>query len=251
MVIMETNINKLSFKAGLNNSIIKQASNINIVSCENNFYNNYRIDAFFMKDRTNCFCNNTTIELFKTLSNKLHFPLLLPPSIRCYLSKPKIQTNNNFCIATNTKVFDNELPFEACSLFFLKQHSIENLNNNIEQRYKNKEMSSNHFLADTIHEWIHSLHLGFILNSDNARNKINNLTKFKLNKQERAVVNDILGKHASNNQNTAFEIIAETFTQTICKSLNKNLELIKNPIELLKNYPKELRNILRSIILQS
>ena len=62
--------------------------------------------------------------------------------------------------------------------------------------------------------------------------------------QENEIIYNELGEYATLPNNQYLEVFSEAFTKFICDSL-KGVELIKNPIELLKSTPKEFQKILR------
>lgn len=68
----------------------------------------------------------------------------------------------------------------------------------------------------------------------------------KLSLKENMLLYDILGKYATLPYNQYLEIFSETWTKFICDSLS-GTQIVKNPIELLKETPKEFQNIVRKI----
>ena len=86
--------------------------------------------------------------------------------------------------------------------------------------------------------------------------KVQGITGFELIKKlqtktltskENEIVFDFLGEYATNPENQYLEVFSEAFTKFICDSL-KGIELVKNPIELLKNTPDEFQKILKKVI---
>lgn len=78
-------------------------------------------------------------------------------------------------------------------------------------------------------------------------NIIKNLETKKLTPKENEIIFDILGEYSTLPINQYLEVFSETFTKFICASL-KGTELSKNPIELLKNSPKEFQNIIKKVV---
>ena len=56
-----------------------------------------------------------------------------------------------------------------------------------------------------------------------------------------------MGEYSTRPKNQYMEVFAETFTKFICDALSGD-KLIKNPIELFKNSPKEFQTIVRKTI---
>ena len=130
----------------------------------------------------------------------------------------------------------------------------------------NKERSSSHFLSPFIHEIMHSVYLNYIYSKygyegncpytkkkyyRNDKNlglqMMKKLTNLSFDNQENLLINDVLGRYSTIKTNQYHEVFSETFTKIICDSL-KGIDIVKNPIDVLKNMPIEFRKIIAKVI---
>ena len=260
---------KQSFKAGLNKFVKEQAEITNPVALEQLFNDTFNIEASFKDNKSAAFANSTCIKLLSNIAEKIKLKFFSPPAIYIYNRENIINKNdaNNFCIQDTKEVLKNDYPFPGRSIFFKDFENFEEINNGIEILYDKKISSSNHFLAPFIHEWLHSIHLDMIYsklgyggacsylnevypvknNKLTGIELIKQLETKKLSKKENDVIFDMLGEYSTRGENQYLEIFAEAFTKFICKSLNGNLEVVKNPFDIIKTTSKDFQKILNKV----
>lgn len=115
------------------------------------------IDANFKGNKPIAFCLSQIYDIFNQLNIKiLKFTF---PRFRVFnQSQLAINFKNTaFCLPETQLILKDDLPFETGSIFQKEIDNIEHLNALIEKDYQNGNRSSNHFLADTIHEIMHSI----------------------------------------------------------------------------------------------
>lgn len=264
---MNNLINIVSFKAGLNNKILNQEK-ITKPDKIQEIFGKYGIETDFDKNKTISYANMICLEIFDSIKKRFNINYNMPPAIFAYQSRYLIEKNSvNFCIPDTTNVLSNDYPFLGRSIFFNECKNLKQINNITDRLYKNKEISSPHFLSPFIHEWFHSIHLdsiyskyGYGGNCDVMKEIYPSKTKLKsgysilkeletktLQKQENMVVYDVLGKYSTQTTNQYLEIFSETLTMAICKSLD-GLKLIHNPLEVIKNTPNEFQKIFLKVL---
>lgn len=264
------NSDNLAFRSGLTTKIAIQEKFVNPTKIESNFMNDYNIETSFGQNKSAALANKFCADIFARLGNVFKSNCAFPPCIKLYDRKDLVDISSaeNFCIPDTKEVLSNDYPFPGRSVFFQSFKNLRYLDDVTEFQYKNKKTSSPHFLAPFIHEWLHSLQLdeiykkfGYGGNCDYLKsiypthnrkitgyNLIKNLQTKTLTPKENEVVYDVLGEYATFSVNQYLEVFSETFTKFICASL-KGVELVKNPIDLLKNSPKEFQKIINKIIL--
>lgn len=260
--------NTPNFKSNLTNKIILQEKFTNPEKLEQLFAENYGIESRFLNNKTSAIANKYCITIFEELSKKLKFNYFFPPAITQYKKEELINKISaiNFCIPDTKEVLLKDYPFVGRSIFFGNNLNLQDTDFITETQYKNKKTSSPHFLASFIHEWIHSLQIDSIykkygyggnceyLNSIYPQKNtqisgykiLQELQNKKLSKEENTLIYDILGEYSTKPQNQYLEIFSETLTKFICESL-KGTKFIKNPLDLIKNTPKEFQAILKKI----
>lgn len=260
---------KLAFRSGLTTKIAIKEKLINPTKIETHFINNYNIEASFDQSKSAALANQFCADIFTKLAKVLKNNCAFPPCIKLYKRKNLIDASSaeNFCIPDTKEVLTNDYPFPGRSIFFQDFKNLRHIDDITEFQYKNKRTSSPHFLAPFIHEWLHSLQLdeiyrkfGYGGNCNYLKSiyPINNkeITGFNLIKnfqtktltpKENEIVYDTLGEYATLPTNQYFEVFSEAFTKFICESL-KGVELVKNPMDLLKNSPREFQNIITKIL---
>lgn len=266
---MNNNINSLAFGSGLNTKIKVKEKFIFPQNIENVLANKYGVEANFIQNKAVALANKFCVQIFEKLADILKQELILPPCITafdriCLIDK---KSASNFCIPDTKEVIKGEYPYPGRSVFFQRIKNLSEIDDITEYQYKNKRTSSSHFLSPFIHEWLHSFHLDAIYNKfgyggsceylinrypfKNTKitgiDVIKQLQTKKLTPNENEIIFDTLGEYSTNPENQYLEIFSETFTKFICASLN-GIELVKNPIELLKNTPREFQKILKKII---
>lgn len=265
----QTQCNDIKFKHGLNKDIINNSKIIDTKEIEKIFERQFSIDTKFDSNKPNAICTFLTSHLFHLLSQKYKEFTAKPPRIRSFHPKELITPQKqSFCLKDSQLVMKKEPPFEMRSIFYNEPQSLEFLNDIIETQYNHGERSSNHFLSEHIHEWLHNIHIDSIYkrfgyggncvygrmkypernSTISGINIIKNLEIQKLDNKEKEITKDILGTYSTKSNNEYFEIFAEAFTQIICKSIDKDcLSFKQNPIEILKKYPKDFKKILLKI----
>ena len=261
-----TNNNNFTFGSGLNIKIRIHERLINSQIVENNFADRYGIEASFIQNKSAALANKFCADIFEKLGKLICLKFVLPPCITVFERKDLVDKNSalNFCIPDTKEVLKNDYPFFGRSVFFQNFKNLNEIDDITDYQYKNKRTSSSHFLSPFIHEWLHSIHIDRIynkfgyggsceyLNEKYPRKSLNKsgfemikeLQNKKMTMQENEIIYNELGEYATLPNNQYLEVFSEAFTKFICDSL-KGVELIKNPIELLKSTPKEFQKILR------
>ena len=233
-----------------------------------NFANKHGIETSFLNNKSGAYANAICLTLFEKLKKTTNLTYSYPPAIFIYKKLSLIDKNSpeNFCIPDTKNILQNEYPFAGRSIFFCNTPSLEEINYYVEKNYINKKISSSHFLAPFIHEWIHSLQLDYIYKTYGyggdckylqdcyplRKEKITGVELLKelenktLSKKENQVVFDILGSYATQSINQYLEIFSETLTKIICDSIS-GTNFKQNPIEELKKTPKEFQIIFNKI----
>lgn len=263
------NIENLSFGSGLNAKIKIKEKFIFPQKLESDFANNYGVEANFIQNKSVALANKFCVKIFEKLAEIYKQKVILPPCItvfdrNCLIDK---KSASNFCIPDTKEVIKGEYPYPGRSIFFQNFKDLSEIDDITEFQYNNKRTSSSHFLAPFIHEWLHSFHLNAIYNKfgyggnceylrKKYPSKTQGITGFDIIKQlqtktltskENEIIFNTLGEYATQPENQYLEVFSESFTKFICSSL-KGVELVKNPIELLKNTPEEFQKILKKII---
>lgn len=165
-----------------------------------------------------------------------------------------------FCLFESSSVLKGEPVFETRSLFLNSNFQTLNIiNSNAENNYNNNRWSStNHFLHTFIHEWVHNVHtdvlyrmFGYDGTCPMARQRYNSLngyyydpnpyvsgigllTKMRNTNyipEAKKVIQKEISEYAAGRRNTItneeiggnpFEVVAETITKKIVKTLNPN-----------------------------
>ena len=96
---------------------------------------------------------------------------------------------------------------------------------------------------------MHAVYLSFIKGRQSSNVILENLQSKVFNSEENKIIANTIGEYATTPQNQYHEVFAETFTQLICKSLSPNsCSLMNNPLEILKDYPKEFLAIIKNVL---
>ena len=162
----------------------------------------------------------------------------------------------------------NELSFETGSVFQKKILNLENWDSKIETDFLKNKRSSGHFLAETIHELMHSVYIKLIYTKygyggkcpyTNSLYPCSNSNKSGLDvmyelqnknfsKEENLTINYVLGNYATKPRNQYHEVFTETFTKLICDSLSDDAMPKANPLDGLKRLPPEFLKILYKVL---
>lgn len=248
--------NNLHFKAGLTSSATILQHNVDCKQIEKMFYTKQNIVADFSNNKPLALAIFISNNIMEYLNKNFNFLKLFTPSINVYNSKELILDKNlyHFCIPENKKVLKNKSEYKVGSIFYQNIQNLEELDFQREQAYKLGLKGSNHFLADILHEMMHSTYLKMIfdkckkqsLNKQDLLFKLQNKT---FTSKENIIIEDVLGKEAAKPLNQYHEIFAETFSDIICSSLSNETYLpLKNPIYNLKQYPKNFLKIIQKVI---
>ena len=260
----------VSFKSGLTKDILNESFRIKSKEVESFLCTKKNIDCNFLNNTPNTIGTLLTEHIFSKLASISQGFGAKPPRIRTFIAEDLVKPQNqNFCIKDSQIVLKNEPPFEMRSIFYKQEKSLKDIDEQIEEEFHQGKRSSNHFLADYIHEWIHNIHLNAIYSKHGYGGKcpygqsqypntnynktgievVKELENKTLTKTENELTKDILGEYSTDSKNQYFEILSETFTQLICKSLSKDcLSFKKNPFELLNKYPAEFKQIIIKIL---
>lgn len=260
--------NKTNFKSGLTNKILLKEKYLNIERQTKFFAEKFGIETKFLNNKSATLANKLCINIFEELAKKLNQTILLPPAIFIYEPDNIIDKTSpsNFCIPDTKEILKDEDPFAGRSIFFKNFKNLEEINSTTDYSYHNKMVSSSHFLAPFIHEWLHSFQLDHIFKIygyggdceylksiyPDKNTEINGIELLKqlqdktLSEKENEIIFDNLGEYSTRSTNQYLEIFSEAFTKLICDSLDK-CNLTKNPIDELKRKSPEFQEIIRKI----
>lgn len=262
MNITNNTNNKINFGAGLNQKIKIRQFFTNTSKTENLFYNKYGICADFNENKPLAFVNTLCADIFEQLGKKLNISITAPPVIKVYKQNELVKNEKyiNFCIPENEKLFNDDVTYPAGSIFLKDYNNLKQIDEITEKMFENGKISSNHFLAMFIHEWLHSIHLDHIYSKfgyegdckylsemyPKQKNPIHDIKFLQnkcLSKEETQIVINELDSYAGEKTNQYFEVFSEMFTKLICSSISKDCKLIKNPIDLFRKTPEKLQKI--------
>lgn len=260
--------NNITFKQGLSSKILQAEKLINVEKQAKLFAENYGVEVEFLNNKSatlaNCYCLKILLEL----ATKFNTMISLPPAVFLYKENNLIDNSmsDNFCISDTQDVLKNEYPFAGRSIFFKDFYNLKEIDIKSEILYSKKISSSPHFLAPFIHEWLHSLQLHSIYDKygyggdceylkkmypDKGKGikgveLIKELETKNLTPEENEIIFDNLGEYATKPENQYLEVFSETITQLICSSL-KGTEIVKSPLDLLKNKNAEFKKIIEKV----
>lgn len=248
--------NNINFKAGLSSNAIILQHKIDCKRIESLFYSKQNITANFSNNKPLALAIFIANNIMEFLNKNFNFSRLFAPSINVYNPKDLLLDKNlyHFCLPDNRIVLKNNLEYKAGSIFYQNINNLEELDLQREQAYKLGLKGSNHFLADILHEMMHSTYLKIIFDKCNKQSLDKQDLLFKLqnktlNSQENKIIKDMLGTDATRSINQYHEIFAETFSDIICSSISNESYLpLNNPIHNLKQYPKEFLKVLQKVI---
>ena len=246
-----------NFRSGLTRKLIKDIKNTDIVKNQTDFAQ-IGIDADFNGSKSICANFVLTANILAEIAGKFKLPFdFLPPAIKVYEKKDLINKSDNavgFCITDTKSVLKNCEPFIGGSIFINKQKNglWHNEFYSDFERLMNWRASS-HFLSGTLHEWFHCIHQNLIfkqkgyegdcpiLREQYYKKNANGLQSIDIqtnlpNLPEARILEKLIGRYAANSR-SMMEVFAELMTQMTVKSLDKDLNIIKNPLD---NLPKDL-----------
>lgn len=259
----------ITFTSGLSKQILNSAKS-NIPELQEKVFAYQGIEAQFLNNSSASFANNMCLNIFKDLFKRFKLNLSLPPAVFIYQRNNIVNKSyaDNFCIPETQDVLIDEYPFSGRSVFFKNFHNLEEINDITEFQFQNKRVSSSHFLAPFLHEWIHSFHLDVIYKTfgyggnceymrevyPKKNTKINGfqlLKKLELqifSDTENQIIYDTLGEYSTLPENQYLEVFSEAWTKFICNSID-NFHLVKNPFDEFKKTNKNFQAIIYKILL--
>lgn len=244
--------NSLNFKSGLSSKIVQMQKDVNVSSIENFFKQAYSIETNFKMNRPVALSSFFAVNILENAKLFLKNFNLTTPEINVY-KKGELITSlplHNFCIPENSIVTNENKIYPKGSIFYEEQKSLEEMDALIEKDYIANKRSSGHFLADTIHEMMHSIYLNHLEKIYKNDFILKDLEHRTLSDDENIIIAENIGKYATTAKNQYHEIFAETFTKLFCNAISpQDLCLKKNPIEELKKYPKDFQKIIKKIII--
>lgn len=271
MEVKQTNIN---FKGGLTKEVNQISKKISPREISSQFTSEFKVDANFKDNNGIAMCNALVANIFEHLNKKYKLPFTsMPPRIRVFeksdLHKPVSSNTFGFCIPDSRKVLKSEEPFELRSLFFdNKYKSLEEIDSVTENSYKKGLVSSDHFLGNTIHEFVHNFHIDEIfkkfgyggdcpygiqkydqrIQNPKGIKIVEDMQNTQLSTKEKEIITEHLGAHSADEN--ILEVIPEYFTKLIIKSLDtKTLLPVKDPFKDIKE-PKEFIKIINKCFYQ-
>lgn len=253
------NVNKINydntvFKSGLTGKIIKDIKNTDIYKQELDFAER-GIQADFLNSKTICANFAYVSDILDEISGRYKLPFHYnPPAIQVYKKNELIEQQKNtsgFCIPDSREVIKGESKYIGSSIFMDKNANGLFTNNLLaDLNYLTNWHPSSHFLSTTLHEWFHCIHINLILKKKGYEGKCPILkTKYykenangldSINIQSNLFgistkVADNIGRYAVFSR-SMLEVFAELMTKITADSLNKDLKVVKNPMD---NIPKD------------
>lgn len=224
----------LNFTAGLNKKLSAKCLFFESRDLERKLSLYENIDANFKGNKPIAFCLSQIYDIFNQLNIKiLKFTF---PRFRVFnQSQLAINFKNTaFCLPETQLILKDDLPFETGSIFQKEIDNIEHLNALIEKDYQNGNRSSNHFLADTIHEIMHSIFIDKIYQKygyngicpytkekypmkntqKDGLEIMKELQNKRFSDKENAIIESILGKYAAKPLNQYHEVFCRIFYET-------------------------------------
>lgn len=245
--------NNFTFKSGLNPQIINLQKKIKVSDIETYLLKNNMIKADFNSNAPVAISCLLSIKLIAAFQNFLKNFKFWVPEINVYNPNDLITNKplHNFCIQEPQIITKENKVYPAKTLFFEAKNSLEEIDSANESDFVQHKRSSGHFLAETLHEMMHAMYLDHIstLYPNKQKETLKLLEHKTFNNKENSVINSILGSYACGTTNQYHEVFAETFTKIICDSISdKDCQLIKNPLNILRNYPKDFLQIFKKVM---
>lgn len=163
-MIARNNIQRTSFKAGLNSTIKAQAVRYSAANIER-LFQNQGINADFKNNRAIAYCCGIVNDIFESLTNKYKLPFgAKPPCLTVYHDWDLINYSDTgclgFCLPDSAKIIVDKGVYEARSIFYNneKMKTLAEMDALAESQHRSGFNSTNHFLHTIIHEWVHNIH---------------------------------------------------------------------------------------------
>ena len=260
MNVKNIDSNNLNFKSGLTWKIIKDIKQTDVLKSQADFAK-LGLDADFRGKKSVCANYIYAANILAEISDKYKLPFnFIPYAIRVYKNEELVKPGYfyGFCINDTGKILKKEPSFIGGSIFVNDYRSglLEN-DYMITKHYLLGRRSSPHFLANAFHEWFHAIHMDLMYKKygyggicpvlkeeyDRAGKVNKGLNKYEsLNNRDMSALPDsfkkFIGKYAIIS-NSMLELFAELMTKITTMSLDKDLKVIKNPLD---NLPKDLPN---------
>ncbi len=268
MQVQSVKNTKTNFKSGLTYKIIKDIKNINVEKAELDF-TALGVYADFLGSKSICANSVLVSNILSEIAEKYKLPFdYKPPAIRAYNSKNLIEKSDKkatgFCIPDTKKVLKKEPPYIGTSIFMNKSKNGMFWNNLCsDYEYLIGWHSSPHFLSTTLHEWFHSIHLNLIYKQKGYEGKCPFLRQKYYKEGARGLdsvniqsnlfgISSGVAKHIGNYaffSRSMLEVFAELMTKITAEALDKNLRVIKNPLDNIpKDFPKEYKKEVEQIL---
>lgn len=255
--------NSFNFKSGLTGKIIKDIVTTNIEKAQADFAK-IGTEADFRGKKAVCANFVYATNILYDISEKYKLPFdFVPYAIKVYENKELINPHEYFAFATNEtgNVLKNEPAYIGGSIFVNKKLSGLFLNDYIiTKHYLLGKRSSPHFLSNTLHEWFHTIQMNLIykkygyegicpvLSKEYRRPGLNKgvkkLDSLDTSRDLTTLPKDFkkyIGSYAIRT-NSYLELLAELMTKITTLSLDKDLNVVKNPLDNLpKDLPKEVK----------
>ena len=264
------NYSGINFQAGFNSNIAKLEKEINPIRVLYKFKNSDYCDfgCFYNTDFKNnkscALASNLCADIFTNLrkifdyrNNKSMQSLVLPQDIYVYSRKSSdlYKDKDMFVNIIDFRPEKDKPVFYSGTIFLPEEiNSLEKMNSDIELMHSNKLLSSNHFLHNFVHEWVHSIFSKLIksrtfLGSYSYDNTMRTFELQKLTEKEKQLVADNISVYPTKCKEGQYpEVLAESWTKFICESLSDDCTTFKqNPVDVLKSMPKEFQELLKKI----
>lgn len=262
--------NNINFNAGYNSSIKKMEKRIKPTAVES-FFKNSRYNDWgtfcnidLKGNKALALANKLCAEIFIKFRKLYDFrqnrciqTLIFPNDIYVFDKNESNFYNGKefFVNIVSIRPDKNKPTFEPGTIFIDNAFdSLEYINNNVECLHEKNILSSNHFLHNFIHEWLHAQFTSIL----KARTHIDSYyydktaqiyQNQKLNDREKELVGNIIGSYAFSKEVGQYpELFAESWTKFICEALSEDSKSFsKNPVDLLKSMPKEFQRLLDKV----
>lgn len=265
--------NKFNFKSGLTSKLLKDLKRVNISEVERDFAK-IGVDAKFLNNKYLAGASVLTADILYNISAKYKLPFeALPYAIRAYsddnLLDEEYYKSIGFCSVDTKKILKDEPCFIGNSLFFNDLLNKIPFLINIENSFRNfmGVQSSSHFLHAILHEWFHNIYNTLIYKTHGYEGECP-ILKARFGKQNADGLEILQNKDFFTNEFSLYEdeistqiseyavserliseVFAETMSKIVAESLDKNLNIIKNPLDNIpKNFPSKIKKFLEKTL---
>lgn len=157
--------------------------------------------------------------------------------------------------AGNERFVKDKPVFEPGAILIANEvNSLKSLNDSSESLYEKRELSTNHFLHNFIHEWLHAVFYNLVksrafIGSYSFDRTVQNYHNQQLTDREKEMVCDLISTYPTSEEHSQYtETFAESWTKFICESLSEDCTSFKkNPVDVLKSMPKEFQELLKKV----